>query len=99
MRAECWRPREGRRNAASWSEALALGLRQGEALGLTWDAVRLDAGSLTVRQALQREPGKALVFVQPRSRAGRRTISLPAQLREALRAHRTTQLAERMAAG
>ena len=87
------------RNAARWSVALALGLRQGEALGLTWDAVDLDVGTLTVRQALQRQPGKGLVFVQPKSRAGRRTVALPGPLRDALRAHRTAQLAERMAAG
>jgi integrase len=89
----------GRRNAARWSVALALGLRQGEALGLTWAAVDLDAGTLTVRQALQRQPGQGLVFVQPKSRAGRRTIALPGPLRDALQAHRTAQLAERMAAG
>jgi integrase len=89
----------GQRNAARWSVALALGLRQGEALGLPWDAVDLDAGRLTVRQALQRQPGKGLVLVQPKSRAGRRTIALPGPLREALKAHRTAQLAERLAAG
>ncbi|WP_242606942.1 site-specific integrase [Protofrankia symbiont of Coriaria ruscifolia] len=45
-----------RPNEARWSVALAIGLRQGEALGLPWDAVDLDAGTLTVRQALQRRP-------------------------------------------
>ncbi len=89
----------GRRNAARWSVALALGLRQGEALGLTWDAVDLDAGTLAVRQALQRQPGKGLVLVQPKSRAGRRTVALPGPLRDALRAHRAAQAAERIAAG
>ena len=39
---------------ARWSVALALGLRQGEALGLGWDVVNLDAGTLSVRRALQR---------------------------------------------
>jgi len=34
----------GSRNAARWSVALSLGLSQGEALGLAWDAVDLDAG-------------------------------------------------------
>ncbi len=89
----------GCRIAARWSVALALGLRQGEALGLAWDAVDLDLGTLTVRQALQRQPGVGLVIVQPKSRAGRRTIALPGPLRDALRAHRKAQLAERMAAG
>ncbi len=43
-----------RRNGTRWSVALALGLRQGEALGLRWRHVDLDAGTLTVRWQLQR---------------------------------------------
>jgi integrase len=83
-------------NGARWSVALALGLRQGEALGLLWDAVDLDAGTLTVRRALQRQKGKGLVLVEPKSRAGRRTIKLPAPLRDALRTHRIRQAEQRM---
>lgn len=89
----------GTRNAARWSVALALGLRQGEALGLTWSAIELDAGTLSVRQALQRQTGVGLVMVPPKSRAGTRTIMLPDPLVEALRAHRAAQLAERLHAG
>jgi integrase len=85
-------------NGARWSVALALGLRQGEALGLKWDAVDLDAGTLTVRRALQRQKGKGLVLVEPKSRAGRRTIKLPEPLREALREHRARQAERRTAA-
>ncbi len=89
----------GKRNAARWSVALALGLRQGEALGLPWAAVDLDVGTLTVRQALQRQAGRGLVIVEPKSRKARRTIMLPRPLLEALQAHRLEQLAERLAAG
>lgn len=85
-------------NAARWSVALALGLRQGEALGLLWDAVDLEAGTLTVRRALQRQKGLGLVLVEPKSKAGRRTIKLPAPLRDALRVHRARQLEQRLAA-
>jgi len=38
------------RNSARWVLALALGLRQGEALGLQWEDVDLDAGYLRVRR-------------------------------------------------
>jgi integrase len=38
-----------RRNGARWAIALALGLRQGEALALRWDDVDLGANSLRVR--------------------------------------------------
>ncbi len=43
----------GRRNAPRWLVALALGLRQGEALGLRWSDVDLDEGRLVVRVQLQ----------------------------------------------
>jgi integrase len=38
-----------RRNGARWVVALALGLRQGEALGLKWEHVDLDNGTLRIR--------------------------------------------------
>ena len=43
-----------RRNSARWAIALALGLRLGEALGLKWSEVDLDAGTLRVRRGRQR---------------------------------------------
>ncbi len=85
-------------NGARWSVALALGLRQGEALGLLWEDVDLDAGTLTVRRALQRIKGKGLVLVEPKSFAGRRALALPPPLVEALRRHRAWQLRQRLAA-
>jgi integrase len=42
------------RNGTRWSVALALGLRQGEALGLRWADVDLDAATITIRWQLQR---------------------------------------------
>ncbi|MGH3501886.1 MAG: tyrosine-type recombinase/integrase, partial [Nocardioidaceae bacterium] len=43
-----------RRNGARWSVGLSLGLRQGEALGLRWKYVDLDAGEVKVWWQLQR---------------------------------------------
>jgi integrase len=89
---------DGTRLAARWSVALALGLRQGEALGLPWSAVDLDRGVLTVRQALQRQQGQGLVIVQPKTTSARRTLVLPEQLVTALSMHRERQSAERESA-
>lgn len=47
---------ERRRNAARWSVGLALGLRQGEALGLRWEYLDLDAGEMRVWWQLHRRP-------------------------------------------
>lgn len=44
----------GRRNSARWSVALALGLRQGEALGLRWAQVNLDEGQMRIPKQLRR---------------------------------------------
>jgi integrase len=40
-----------RRNGARWALALALGLRQGEALGLTWDDVDLEKGTIRIHRS------------------------------------------------
>lgn len=44
----------GVRNSARWSVALALGLRQGEALGLRWAHVDLKAGQMEIPKQLRR---------------------------------------------
>jgi integrase len=89
----------GQRNAARWSVALAIGLRQGEALGLRWSDVDLDTGMLTVRTALQRIKGQGLQLVGLKSKAAERAILLPSSLLAELKAHRAEQLAERIQAG
>jgi integrase len=100
--AECKRvlaAAEGRRNAARWTDALALGLRQSEALALQWRDIDLDARRLSVRRGLHRVPGEGLVFTEPKTDRSRRTIALPGPLIEALREHRVRQDEEREVAG
>jgi integrase len=89
---------EDMHNGARWSVGLALGLRQGEALGLRWTYVDLEQGMVRVWWQLQRQKGRGLVFREPKGRS-RRVVPLPAQLLHNLRAHRKTQLAERLACG
>jgi integrase len=90
---------DGTHNAARWTVALALGLRQSEALGLAWSAVDLDRGTLRVQRGLHRVKGHGLVFEEPKSERSRRTLLLPWQLVESLRLQTKAQLEERLAAG
>jgi integrase len=64
------------RLGALFTVALALGLRQGEALGLKWDAVDLKSGALHVREALQ-WVGNTRQLVEPKSARSRRSVVLP----------------------
>jgi len=74
--------------------ALALGLRQGEALGLRWEDIHFEAGTLTTRVTLQRVDG-AYVLVEPKTDRSRRTVKLPDRCLESLRAHKIRQDGER----
>jgi integrase len=76
---------------------LATGLRRGEALGLHWSDVDLDAGLLRVRWTLSRT-SKGLQLDEPKTDKSRRTVPLPRTTVEALRAHRTNQAEELLAA-
>jgi integrase len=88
----------GNRLEGLYRVAIAIGLRQGEAFGLRWSDVDLAKGTLTVRNALQRIDGKA-VLVPPKTARSRRIITVPPQLVAALKRHRAVQLADRMIAG
>jgi integrase len=72
---------------------LATGLRRGEALGLHWSDVDLDARLLRVRWTLSRT-SQGLQLDEPKTDKSRRTVPLPRSAIEALRTHRTRQLAE-----
>src|SRR5215203_3004520 len=79
--------------------SLMCGLRMGEALGLKWSDIDLDAGTLRVHRQLQRiRDGGGLVFSEPKN-ASRRTVDLPHRALEALRSHRKRQLEEQLRAG
>src|SRR5579884_1208093 len=71
--------------------ALYTGLRRGEILALRWQDTDLDSGYLTVCRALEYTKERGLVFKEPKSRRGRRRISLPQTLVAALTEHKAKQ--------
>jgi integrase len=59
------------------------GLRRGEAVGLRWDDINLDSGTIQIRQQLQRIRGE--LFLAPvKTHAGKRDLSLLQVVRQAL---------------
>jgi len=78
----------GDRLEALYSVALALGLRQGEALGLKWADINLEAGVLRVRRASQRVPHQGTQLVETKTERSRRTLVMPQIVINALSAER-----------
>ena len=76
----------------------ATGMRRGEVAGLRWSDVDLAKGELTVAGIVVRVAG-ALDWTAPKTDRSRRRIPLPAGIVAELKAHRKTQIAERLRAG
>ena len=88
----------GDRLEALYSVALALGLRQSEALGLQWDNIDFANRTLSVRQSLQRI-NRQLVLTSLKTARSRRVIPLPNNVLNALKEHRDRQSFERKTKG
>src|SRR6185437_3007872 len=88
----------GDRLEALYTVALAIGLRPGEALGLRWQDVDLESGTLRVQVSLQRIDGK-LVVDELKTRRSRRSLALPQFAIAALEVHQMRQNKERQVAG
>jgi len=71
--------------------AIFTGLRLGEALALRWGRVVLDRKVIEVREAVEETKVHGIRFKAPKSKAGRRDVTLPDILVEALREFRKEQ--------
>ena len=74
-------------------------MRLGEVLALRWSRVDLDGKVIEVREALEETKAHGIRFKTPKSKAGRRDITLPDIAIEALREHRKQLLEMRMKLG
>jgi integrase len=101
-RAEAWTAKElsrflayvrGDRLYSLWRLAATTGMRRGELAGLTWRALDLDDGRLSVEQQLVPTRG-GVSLGPPKSSRSRRTVALDAETVGVLRDHREAQLLE-----
>jgi integrase len=77
---------------------LATGLRRGEIAALQWSDIDIESGKLRVERSLE-QTNAGLAFKPPKTKAGRRTISVPASITAELRAHWREQQEQRLALG
>ena len=83
---------------ALWVLVLATGLRRGEIAGLRWEDIDFDGGVLAVRRS-RTSVAYRVHEGEPKTRSGRRTVSLDARVCAVLTSHRRRQLEERLAWG
>ena len=86
----------GERLEALYALALTTGMRQGELLGLKWEDVDMEAGTLQVRRTLSTATGGGFNFNPPKTARSRRSIRIPELALSSLKRHRKSQLEERM---
>ena len=78
---------------------LATGMRRGELMGLQWRDINFETCKLTIERAVEKTKAKGLRLKAPKTKHGRRTITIPAGAVAILREHRRTQLKMRLALG
>jgi integrase len=78
---------------------LFCGMRIGEVLALRWGRVDIDAKVIQVREALEKTKKHGIRSKPPKSKAGKRDITMPDEVVEALRIYRRDQLELRMRLG
>jgi integrase len=88
----------GDRFHSLWVLLATTGMRRGEALGLRWSDVDLDAGRLRVVQTIIQVRSKVTIG-EPKTVRGRRPIALDVSTVGVLREHRKRSLEERMLVG
>jgi integrase len=79
--------------------ALFSGMRLSEILAVRWKRVDLDGKVIQVREALEQTKAHGIRFKAPKSKAGRREITMPDILVDVLREHRRAALELRMQLG
>jgi integrase len=77
---------------------LATGMRRGEMVALRWGDVDLDSGKIRIERSLEQTSAR-LAFKEPKTKAGRRTVSIPPSIAAKLRNHWRQQQQQRLALG
>ncbi len=90
---------KGSRYEALYLLAVSTGLREGELLGLRWSDIDWETQRLKVQRQIQRVKERGLVFSEPKSQAGNRSVVLGRVVISKLRSHRIIQAYERLFAG
>lgn len=90
---------KGSEYEAIYTVTLFTGMREGEVLGLTWDCIDFKAGTITIKQQLQKVRGSGGEYVLVPTKNGKtRIIALASYVIQVLTAQRKAQYEQRLKA-
>ena len=81
-----------------WHTLAMTGMRRGEALGLRWTDIDLEAGRVSIQRSLVPAAGEVIIS-EPKTAKGRRSIALDTGTIDGLRKQAQRQLHDQVAAG
>lgn len=76
---------------AMWIAMLYLGLRPGEAAGLSWPDVDFERKTIHIWRAISRDENGAIILSEPKTTQSVRSLDAPGPVLDALRRHRLEQ--------
>ena len=79
--------------------AIFTGMRRAELLGLRWQDVDTNMGTISIQQTLQRLPDQGFFYTEPKSQKSRRQVLIPPVLVEIVKEHRRRQLENKVRLG
>ena len=79
------------KHRALYQLAVVTGMRQGELFGLKWTDIKWSKGVLYVKRQVQSIPRQGWKFVEPKTKAGRRSITLGNATLQCLSEHQAQQ--------
>ena len=89
----------GSRHATLFYLAVVTGMRQAELFGLKWVDISWTKATMNIRRQAQRVTGMGVIYSEPKTRAGRRTIRLGENVLQQLRAQMERQQIDKLVAG
>ena len=81
---------------AAFLLSFGTGMRRGEILALKWKNINLKTGSISIKESLNWLDGTGIVFDTPKTEASIRTVEIPKDILDELKAHRSRQAQEKL---
>lgn len=79
--------------------AVTIGARRAEILGLKWEDVDFENGTINIRRGLYVTADEGLFFKEPKNKTSKRSVAISPEVIKVLKKHKTEQKKDKLSAG